>query len=73
MANLGALLCKPGCRALTELFNNAAWFFMHAMTWVKRGIPAQKSPAPISRMRPLANTWISVGTYYGVLILALSG
>jgi ComEC/Rec2-related protein len=34
MANLGALVCGHWLPWFTELFNQAAWFFMVAMTWV---------------------------------------
>ena len=32
MSNLGALICGAWLPFATELFNNAAWFFMSAMT-----------------------------------------
>ena len=32
MSNLGALICGTWLPFATELFNNAAWFFMSAMT-----------------------------------------
>jgi ComEC/Rec2-related protein len=69
MANLGALICGTWLPALTVLFNNAAWFFMTAMTWVSE----ESTKIPGSYFYVQSWSWISVGIYYGVLIIGLSG
>jgi beta-lactamase superfamily II metal-dependent hydrolase len=51
------------------LFNHAAWFFMVAMTDVSEW--ATKIPGAFFYMP--APSWISIGIYYAVLIIALSG
>jgi ComEC/Rec2-related protein len=69
MSNLGALVCGAWLPFATELFNNAAWFFMSAMTdvseWFTR-IPGSYFYVP-------APSWISIGIYYAILIVSLSG
>jgi len=69
MANLGALICGNGFPFATELFNNAAWFFMSAMQWVS----AEFTKIPGSYFYVPSPSWISIGIYYAILIVALSG
>jgi competence protein ComEC len=69
MANLGALICGNWLPFATELFNNAAWFFMSAMQWVS----AEFTKIPGSYFYVPSPSWISIGIYYAVLIVALSG
>jgi ComEC/Rec2-related protein len=69
MSNLGALICGTWSPFATELFNNAAWFFMSAMTnmseWFTK-IPGSYFYVP-------SPSWISIGIYYAILIVGLSG
>lgn len=69
MANLGALICGDWLTSLTDLFNNAAWFFMWAMQWVS----VESTKIPWSYIYVPSPSWISVGIYYVILIVALSG
>jgi competence protein ComEC len=69
MANLGALVCGTWLPWATELFNHAAWFFMVAMTDVSEW--ATKIPGAFFYVP--APSWITIGIYYAVLIVALSG
>jgi ComEC/Rec2-related protein len=69
MCNLGALICGAWFPIATELFNQSAWFFMSAMTaasdWSTK-IPGAYFYVP-------APSWISIGIYYSVLVVILSG
>jgi ComEC/Rec2-related protein len=69
MANLGALICGHWLPWCTVLFNNAGWFFMlemnHVSVWFTQ--------IPGSYWYVSAPSWISVGLYYVVLIIVLSG
>jgi ComEC/Rec2-related protein len=69
MANLGALICGTWLPAATELFNNAAWFLMAAMTAVSEWFT--KIPGAYIYVR--APSWMWVGIYYGAVIVALNG
>ncbi|HEY3761748.1 MAG TPA: ComEC/Rec2 family competence protein [Verrucomicrobiae bacterium] len=69
MANLGALICGTWLPAVTELFNNAAWDFMHAMTWVSE--ESTRIPGSYFYVPPWS--WLSVGIYYGAVIAIASG
>ncbi|HVU28356.1 MAG TPA: ComEC/Rec2 family competence protein [Verrucomicrobiae bacterium] len=69
MANLGALICGNWFPFATELFNQAAWFFMLAMQWVS----AEFTQIPGSYFYVPSPSWISIGIYYAILIVALSG
>ncbi|HVU06928.1 MAG TPA: ComEC/Rec2 family competence protein [Verrucomicrobiae bacterium] len=69
MANLGALICGNWFPFTTELFNQAAWFFMAAMQWVS----AEFTKIPGSYFYVPAPSWISIGIYYAILIVAFSG
>jgi len=69
MADLGALMCGTWFTWGTERFNNAAWFFMNAMTdvseWATR-IPGAYFYVP-------EPSWISIVLFYAVLVLWWSG
>lgn len=69
MCNLGALVCGAWFSWATELFNNAAWFFMSAMTgaseWFTK-IPGAFYYVP-------APSWWTIALYYAVLVSGLSG
>ena len=69
MANLAALICGTWFQFATELFNNAAWFFMSAMTDVSEWFT--KIPGSYFYMR--SPTWFLIATYYGALVVVLSG
>jgi ComEC/Rec2-related protein len=69
MANLGALICGTWFSWATEIFNNAAWFFMAAMTQVSEWF----TRIPGSYFYVPAPSWAWIGVYYGVLVFALSG
>ncbi|HTV63821.1 MAG TPA: ComEC/Rec2 family competence protein [Verrucomicrobiae bacterium] len=69
MANLGALICGAWLPFLTGLFNNAAWFFMSAMTWVSN----EFTRIPGSYFYVRSPSWISIGIFYVVLFVSLSG
>ncbi|MGH7951886.1 MAG: ComEC/Rec2 family competence protein, partial [Limisphaerales bacterium] len=69
MSNLGALICGAWFPFATVLFNNAAWFFMSAMT----GVSEWFTKIPGSYFYVPAPSWISIGIYYAALIVILSG
>ena len=69
MSNLGALVCGTWFPWATELFNNAAWFFMSAMTDVSEW--STKIPGAFFYVP--APSWWTIGIYYAVIIGALSG
>jgi ComEC/Rec2-related protein len=69
MSNLGALICGTWLPFATELFNHGAWFFMSAMTDVSDWF----TKIPGSYFYVAAPSWISIGIYYAVLVLVLSG
>src|ERR1019366_10733349 len=69
MSNLGALICGAWFPFATELFNNAAWFFMSAMTDVSEWF----TQIPGSYFYVPEPSWISIGIYYAILIVVLSG
>jgi ComEC/Rec2-related protein len=69
MSNLGALICGSWFSWATELFNHSAWFFMSAMQWVSE----EFTKIPGSYFYVAAPSWISIGIYYAILIVALSG
>jgi ComEC/Rec2-related protein len=69
MSNLGALICGAWFPFVTELFNNAAWFFMSAMMDVSDWF----TKIPGSYFYVPAPSWISIAIYYAILIVALSG
>ncbi|MFZ1073885.1 MAG: ComEC/Rec2 family competence protein [Verrucomicrobiia bacterium] len=69
MSNLGALICGSWLPFATELFNNAAWFFMSAMMRVSEWF----TQIPGSFFYVPAPSWLAIGIYYAVLVGALSG
>ncbi len=69
MANLGALICGTWLPWATTLFNDAAWFFMAAMT----GVSEWFTEIPCAYFYVAAPSWITVGIFYAVLLIALSG
>jgi competence protein ComEC len=69
MSNLGALICGAWFSFATELFNHSAWFFMSAMTDVSEWF----TKIPDSYFYVPAPSWISIGIYYAILIVTLSG
>jgi competence protein ComEC len=69
MSNLGALICGSWFPFATESFNHSAWFFMSAMQWVSE----EFTKIPGSYFYVPAPSWISIGIYYGVLVVILSG
>jgi len=69
MSNLGALVCGTWFSWATELFNQAAWFFMSAMTDVSEFF----TKIPGSYFYVPEPTWLEIGIYYAVLVGALSG
>ena len=68
MSNFGALVCGAWFPFATELFNNAAWFFMSAMTDVSEWF----TKIPGSYFYVPGPSWILIGIYYAILIIALS-
>ncbi|HXF11297.1 MAG TPA: ComEC/Rec2 family competence protein [Desulfuromonadaceae bacterium] len=68
MANLGALICGTWFAWATDLFNNAAWFFMNAMT----DVSVWSTKIPGSYFYVPSPSWISVLLYYTVLAVALT-
>jgi competence protein ComEC len=69
MANLGSLICGSWFPFATILFNNAAWFFMSAMTDVSEWFTKISG----SYFYVPASSWILIEIYYAILIVALSG
>jgi competence protein ComEC len=69
MANLGAIICGHWLAPVTGLFNNAAWLFMTAMTWVSvkfAALPGAYFYVP----GPSITTTV---IYYGAFVAAFSG
>ncbi len=69
MSNLGALVCGAWFSFATVLFNNAAWFFMSAMTAVSEWF----TKIPGAYFYVPAPSWWTIAIYYAVIIGALSG
>jgi competence protein ComEC len=69
MSNLGALICGTWLPFATELFNNAAWFFMSAMADVSEWF----TKIPGSYFYVPAPSWILIVIYYVALVVILSG
>ncbi len=69
MANLGALICGTWLPWLTELFNNAAWFFMVAMTWVSE----VSTKIPGAYFYVPAPSLATIVLFYAVVIVICSG
>jgi ComEC/Rec2-related protein len=69
MANLGALICGAWSPWAAAVFNNAAWFFMAAMSAVSQWF----TEIPGAYIYVPAPTWTWVGIYYIALVVLLSG
>jgi competence protein ComEC len=69
MSNLGALICGTWLPFATELFNHSAWFFMSAMQWASE----EFTKIPGSFFYVPQPSWISIGIYYSLLVIILSG
>ena len=69
MANLGALICGAWFPWATALFNNAAWFFMAAMSAVSEWF----TKIPGAYVYLSAPSWIWIGIYYAALVVVLGG
>ena len=69
MGNLGALLCGTWFPWATGLFNQSAWFFMNAMTWVSELV----TKIPGAFFYVPAPSWLDIVLFYAVLVGALSG
>ncbi|HEY5298575.1 MAG TPA: ComEC/Rec2 family competence protein [Verrucomicrobiae bacterium] len=69
MSNFGALICGNWFSSATILFNNAAWFFMSAMA----GVSQSFTQIPGAYFYVSEPSWISIGIYYAILIIVLSG
>ena len=69
MSNLGALACGTWFPWATELFNQAAWFFMNAMTWASE--LATKIPGAYYYVPDIS--WLTIGLYYFAIIAVCSG
>jgi competence protein ComEC len=69
MSNLGALVCGAWLPWATELFNNAAWFFMSGMTAVSQWF----TQIPGAYFYVPAPSWTSIAIYYVALGVALGG
>jgi len=68
MSNLGALVCGAWFPFAAVLFNNAAWFFMSAMTVVSEWF----TKIPGAYFYVPAPSWWTIAFYYAVLVGALS-
>jgi ComEC/Rec2-related protein len=69
MANLGALICGAWLPWAAAVFNNAAWFFMVAMSAVSEWF----TEIPGAYIYVPAPSWIWIGIYYVALVVLLSG
>lgn len=69
MANLASLVCGTWLPWATELFNNAAWFFMHLMVWASE----KSTQIPGAWMNVPAPSLTLIAIYFALLISALSG
>lgn len=69
MADLGALVCGHWLPWFTELFNQAAWFYMVAMTWVS--VEAAKLPGAYFYVPEPSLATIAI--YYTAVIAICSG
>ncbi len=69
MGNLGALVCGTWFPYVAEVFNNAAWFLMAAMSDVSEWF----AKIPGAYWYVQSPSWIWIGIYYGTLVVLLSG
>ena len=69
MANLGGIACGTWLPWLTELFNNAAWFFMYLMVWFSEAF----TKIPGAWLNIPAPSLTVIGIYFTLLIGITSG
>ncbi len=69
MANLGGILCGTWLPWLTEIFNNAAWFFMYLMVWSSEAF----TKIPGGWINIPAPTLVGIAIYFTLLIGMTSG
>ena len=69
MSNLGALLCGHWFPFATMLFNQSAWFFMSAMTWVSEAFV--KIPGTFFYVPEIS--WFTVVVFYVAVVIPFSG
>ncbi len=69
MANLASLICGDWLSWATELFNNAAWLFMHLMV----SASVQFTKIPRAWMNVPAPSLTVIALYFALLIGAMSG
>ncbi len=69
MANLGGILCGTWLVWLTEIFNNAAWFFMWLMVWLSEAF----TKIPGAWMNVPAPSLTVIAIYFAILVGVSSG
>ena len=69
MAELGSVICGTWFPWATELFNNAAWFFMHSIV----GTSHLLTKVPGAFFYVSAPSWAMILIYYTVIVGAMSG
>lgn len=69
MSNLGTLACGAWFPFAAGLFNQAAWFFMGAMTWVSQA--SAKIPGAFFYVPDIS--WLTIGLYYITIIVVCTG
>lgn len=69
MAQLGSMICGAWMPWIGELFNNAAWFFMHLMI----GTSDSLTSIPGAYFYVPAISWMTIGIYFAALIAVASG
>jgi ComEC/Rec2-related protein len=69
MAQLGSVICGTWFPWVTEIFNNAAWFFMYLMVMTSEKLTA----IPGAFFYLPSPSWITIGIYFAMLIAVLSG
>jgi ComEC/Rec2-related protein len=69
MANLGGILCGDWLPWFTEIFNNAAWFFMWLMVWLSKF----STKFPGTWMNVPAPSVLMVAIYFALLVAISSG
>ncbi len=69
MANLGGILCGNWLPSFTELFNNAAWFFMYLMVWFSEAF----TKIPGAWVNIPTPSLIGIAIYFALLIGITSG
>ncbi|HEU6448430.1 MAG TPA: ComEC/Rec2 family competence protein [Verrucomicrobiae bacterium] len=69
MAELGSLICSAWLPWIGELFNNAAWFFMHAMIGASNAV----TKIPGAFFYVPSPSWTMIAIYFAALIAVLTG